>query len=104
MKTVIWQAPDGREFEWDHAKAKTNLRDHRVTFAFAARIFLDPNCIERPDEGDYGEEERWVAIGLVEEFVLLVVCVFRSDRIRIISARKATHNEVLEYWSGQIST
>ena len=91
------------EFEWDPGKAKTNLRDHRVTFAFAARVFLDPNGIERPDEGDHRGEERWLVIGRVGEFVLLVVCVFRFDRTRNISARKATHNEIIEYWSGQVS-
>jgi uncharacterized DUF497 family protein len=104
MKTVIWQAPGGMEFEWDPAKAKANLRVRRVTFAFAARVFLDSNGIERPDEGEHGGEERWLVIGRVEEFVLLVVCVYRSERIRIISARKATHNEVIEYWNGQVST
>ncbi len=104
MKTVIWKTPNGMEFEWNPTKARSNLRDHRVTFPYAARVFLDPNGIERPDEGDYGGEERWLVIGRVEEFVLMVVHAFRSGRIRIISARKATHNEIIEYWKSQLSS
>ncbi len=103
METVYWQSPNGMEFEWDPAKAMSNLRDHRVTFDYATRVFLDPNCIERPDEGDHGGEERWLVIGRVEEFVLLVVYTSRLDRIRIISARKATYHEHFEYWNGQVS-
>ena len=64
-------------------------------------MLLDPNRIECLDEDGY-DEERWRLIGKVEEFVLLVICTFRQDRIRISSARKATKNECLEYWNGQI--
>ena len=56
MKTVIWQAPDGMEFDWDPAKARANLRNHKMIFEFATRVFLDPNRIERPDEGDHEGE------------------------------------------------
>jgi len=41
-ETVRWQLQDGPEFEWDSAKADSNLRDHRITFSFASRVFLDP--------------------------------------------------------------
>jgi uncharacterized DUF497 family protein len=91
------------EFEWDPAKAKTNLRKHRVTFDYATRVFLDQNRIERPDEGNQEGEERWLVIGRVAEFVLVVVYASRSDRIRIISARRAERNELIEYWNGQVS-
>ena len=45
-----------------------------------------------------------MVIGRVEEFVLVVVYAARFDRIRLISARKATHHELTEYWNGQVST
>jgi len=103
MDTVNWRAPSGAEFEWDPAKAKSNLRKHLVPFDFATRVFMDPNRFERPDEGDYGGEERWQVIGRADEFVLLVVCTFSPGRIRIISARKATRYELIAYWNGQVS-
>lgn len=92
------------EFEWDPAKAKANLRKHQLTFPYATRVFTDQNRSEHPDEGDYGGEERWRAIGRVDEFVLVVIFTSRLGRIRIISARKATHNEFIEYWNGQVSS
>ena len=88
------------EFEWDPAKAKTNIRKHRVNFDQATRVFLDPNRIERPDEGDHEGEERWQILGRVEEFVLVVVYTVRWNLIRIISARRAELDEYFEYWNG----
>jgi hypothetical protein len=104
MQTASWQMQDCVEFEWDPAKAKINFRKHKVEFPYATRVFADSNRIERPDEDDHGGEDRWLVIGRVEEFVLVVVYTSRLDRIRIISARKATHDELIEYWYGQIST
>jgi hypothetical protein len=37
-------------FEWDEAKAKANLRHHRVSFDEAATVFGDPLSITIPDE------------------------------------------------------
>jgi hypothetical protein len=91
------------EFEWDPAKARSNLRKHEVTFPYAARVFMDPNRIERPDEDDHDGEERWLVTGRVEDFVLVVVYTSRRDRIRIISARRAKDYEHIEYWNGQVS-
>ena len=88
------------EFEWEPAKAKTNIRKHRVNFDQATRVFLDPNRIERPDEGDHEGEERWQVLGRVEEFVLVVVYTVRWNLIRIISARRAELDEYFEYWNG----
>ena len=43
------------DFEWDAKNAVSNLRKHRVSFADAARVFLDPNRIETIDGRDaYG--------------------------------------------------
>lgn len=90
----------GVEFEWDPAKAKTNLSKHRVAFDYATRVFQDLNRIERPDEGEHEGEERWQVLGRVEEFVLVVVYTARWDQIRIISARRAELDEYIEYWNG----
>ena len=103
LQSFNWQAPNPLEFEWDPAKAQANLCKHRVTFDYTTDVFQDPNRIERPDEGDHDGEERWQVIGRVEEFVLMVVFTPRSDLTRIISARRATHNELIEYWNGQVS-
>ena len=86
----------------DPTKARSNERKHQLTFPYAARVFLDPDRIEHPDEGEHAGEERWLTIGRADEFVLIVVFTLRRERIRIISARKATPHELIEYWNGQI--
>jgi len=45
------------EFEWDLAKADSNLRKHQISFPYATRVFLDPYRLERLDtREEYGEE------------------------------------------------
>ena len=88
------------KFEWDPAKARSNLRKHRVGIEEAARVFLDPNRIETFDgQNDYGED-RWKTVGLVEPALLTVVYTIRSaddETVRLISARKADSYEQTQY-------
>ena len=34
------------EFDWDEAKARSNLATHGVPFRYAIRVFLDPNMAD----------------------------------------------------------
>ncbi|WP_281004822.1 BrnT family toxin [Mesorhizobium hawassense] len=43
------------------------------------------------------EEERFIGIGIISGLVLTVVYTERGDRIRLISARKATRHEQKAY-------
>ena len=80
-------------FEWDPDKAALNHRKHRITFPYATRVFLDPFRQERLDTREEYGEERWVALGRVDDWVLLVVYTLRGSNIRLISARKANQND-----------
>ena len=85
-------------FEWDPRKSASNATKHKVTFEEARSAFNDPNglVIDDPDHSD--EEERFILLGLSYALRLLVVChAFRSDAVRIISARKATPREATTY-------
>ena len=75
------------DFEWDDAKVQANLRKHGVSFSEAATCFLDPEAISAPDK-DY--PDRFVLIGLSRQLQLFVVSAEAGERIRIISARKAS--------------
>lgn len=88
------------EFEWNEAKAKANWNTHGVRFELAKTVFRDPFAIERIDDReDYGEQ-RFVIIGMAEGQVLLFVAYAeREERIRIISARRATQYEQDDYFS-----
>jgi uncharacterized protein len=83
--------------EWDQAKNKINQAKHGIDFDTAKLVFDDPCCVtfvERVTDG----EERWHAIGSIENIIILVVVhTYRqevSDEvIRVISARRATRRE-----------
>ena len=84
------------EFEWDERKARTNLRKHRVDFADAATVFEDRRAVTVADED--ADEERCVTIGMdALGRELVVIYTVRGERIRIISARRATRRERANY-------
>jgi uncharacterized DUF497 family protein len=86
--------------DWDPNKAKTNRADHGVSFPDAEAVLYDPNGITREDDSAEGEQ-RFVTVGLdALGRVLVVVYTYRGDTTRIISARKATRNEVRTYERG----
>jgi uncharacterized DUF497 family protein len=81
------------EFEWDGAKASANLRKHGVSFEEAATVFLDGHA-KVFDDPDSSSEARFLLGGFsAASRILVVVHVERAERIRIISARKATRSE-----------
>jgi hypothetical protein len=85
------------EFEWDDAKAASNLEKHGVNFEDARSIFRDPFAVELLDDReDYGEE-RFILIGMSSTNILVVVHTEHHERNRIISARKAEPNERVFY-------
>jgi len=45
-------------FEWDPAKALSNLKKHGIRFEEAAEVFLDPLQLSIPDEEHSKKEER----------------------------------------------
>lgn len=94
MATIVYG-----DFEWDDAKAATNLAKHGVSFEEAVTAVVDPNALYLAD--DSGSEQRLVAVGMSKQTrVLFVVHVERGQRDRIISARVATRVEEALYEQG----
>lgn len=93
-------------FSWDPVKAKQNFRKHRVSFDHSATIFQDPEALSEFDQEHSHREDRWITLGLASMGTLLVVCHTydetseMSARIRIISARKPTKSETMQYRGG----
>lgn len=86
------------DFEWDDEKAESNATKHGMSFEEAATVFGDPLAITFDDPDHSDEEDRFITIGLSALDRILVVChTDRSDRIRIISARRATPRERKAY-------
>lgn len=89
------------KFDWDSAKAATNLRKHGVSFEEAATVFGDPLALTFPDPDHSRREARFVTIGQsLRECVLVVAHTDRKRVIRIISARRATKRERAIYEHG----
>ena len=84
------------QFEWDRKKATANLKKHGIDFADTVAVLEDERAITLLE--GYPEEERFITVG-VDSFgrILVVVYTMRENRIRIISARKATAKEIRQY-------
>lgn len=81
------------DIEFHPAKAASNLRKHRVSFAHAEQALRDPRAVTIEDP-DAVEEQRFITLGLDSLGRLLVVVhAPRGDRVRLISARKASRGE-----------
>jgi len=84
------------EFEWDIGKALLNLNKHGVDFADAVTVLYDNLSITVTDL--YSDEERFITLGMdAQGRILVVVYMWRRERIRLISARKATPRERKQY-------
>ena len=82
------------DFEWDPEKAQKNLQKHEVSFEEASSVFDDPMFITVLVDEHSDDEERYITIGISNKTRLLLVAhTERDNRIRIISARKATKHE-----------
>ena len=81
-------------FEWDEAKATSNLKKHRVSFDEAVTVFYDPLAASFADPDHSDDESRLVTVGYSAQGRLLVVChVDRTGVARLINARHATRRE-----------
>ena len=88
------------KFEWDEQKNKRNREKHKISFEEAETVFYDESAIVIDDPDHSQEEDRFVILGLSTKANILVVChCYRASDtvIRIISARKATKTETLQY-------
>jgi uncharacterized DUF497 family protein len=85
------------DIEFDPAKARANLRKHRVSFADAEQALRDPQALTIEDPDAKGEQ-RFVTLGSdTLGRVLVVVYTLRGDRVRLISARKASKGEARKH-------
>lgn len=89
--------PSWLKFEWDPAKNRSNIRKHGFDFADAEEMFRGFLLVRADTDEDYGEE-RWLGIGMIRGRVAFVAFSERPlQTIRIISLRKADHEEREQY-------
>ena len=87
-------------FECDAEKASINQKKHGVTFEEAQTVFGDYDALRIFDHDHSEDEDRFILLGMSAVLRILVVChCYREndEKIRIISARKATKKESAAY-------
>jgi uncharacterized DUF497 family protein len=84
-------------FEWDEAKNRSNIRKHGLDFADAEEVFRGMLIAEPDTRQDYGEK-RWRGIGTIRGRTTVVIFTeLAPETVRIISLRRAHHEEREEY-------
>jgi uncharacterized protein len=82
------------EFVWDPFKAAKVLAERKIAFARAVHIFGSRHIILRSDQNS---EERWRAIGMIDDVMITVIFTKRESAIRIITVRRAWKSEEREF-------
>jgi uncharacterized DUF497 family protein len=83
------------EFEWDEEKRLKNIDKQGIDFN-AARLLFDGLYLVGSGKATNGEE-RWLAIGVIDEVYITAVFTRRGSVIRIISMRRARDGERQKY-------
>lgn len=84
------------QIEWDDTKAAQNLAERGLHFANASRFDWQSAQVFLDDRHDYAEE-RFIARGLLDGRLHILVYVLRNDRLRVISLRRANARECKRY-------
>jgi uncharacterized DUF497 family protein len=84
-------------FEWDEQKRQTNIRTHGIDFEDVPSLFDGYTVTVEDTRFAYGET-RYITLGLLNGRALAIAHTERGEKIRIISARKATKYEEISYF------
>jgi uncharacterized DUF497 family protein len=83
------------EFEWDENKRRANLRKHGVDLLAGTVVFDGRPVYVYPSPRF--DEQRFVAIGLLNDEFVALVWTERSPATRLISLRRARNAEKRAY-------
>ncbi len=83
--------------EYDPTKDAANRLKHGVPLSFGARVFEDGDVAIVPTVRIGDEEERFKAIGLVDDKLWTAIHVWRGGIVRLISVRRSNEREQRDY-------
>ena len=84
-------------FEFDSKKSESNKKKHGIDFIEAQELWNDIDLLELP--AITTDEARFLVIGKIDEKHWTGIITYRNDNIRIISVRRARHEEIELYES-----
>ena len=88
-------------FEWDNNKNKANIVKLGISFEEAQTVFYDEYARLNPDYSHSVSEDRFLMLGYSSKARLVIVCHCyrtKNETIRIVSARKASKFETVQYF------
>lgn len=80
------------QFTWDETKRRKNIAKHRIDFRDCPVVFEGP-YLSLELNLEAVTERRHMAVGFIGQRVVSVIHTWDTERIHIISARKATRHE-----------
>jgi uncharacterized protein len=83
------------DFEFDEEKSRANAEKHGIDFYEAQELWLDADLLRAP--GRSVAEPRFLFIGRIDGRHWVAVATVRSNRLRLISVRRARNEEVEAY-------
>ena len=83
---------DGYEIEYDINKRLVTLKNRRLDFQDAPRVFAGRTLSKVDERQNYGEE-RIITAGKLDGRIVKLVWTWRGERRRIISMRYANDRE-----------
>jgi len=78
-------------FEYDPAKSRSNADKHGIDFERAQLLLEDAGIIILPSR--YPNENRYLAIGVMETIHWTAVFTERMEKVRLISVRRSRKEE-----------
>lgn len=85
------------EFEFDSMKSATNQQKHGIDFVVAQKLWEDTDAIGFPARSD--DEKRFALLAKFQGRVWVAFYTLRTNRIRLISVRRARPKEEAIYES-----
>lgn len=89
------------DFEFDPAKSKSNREKHGIDFIEAQQLWEDEDRLEIPARTE--DEPRYVLIAALKQKLWSAFFTYRTERIRLISVRRARKEERDLYHESQAS-
>ena len=83
------------KFEYDAVESIANREKHGIDVDEAQALWDDPYLIEAP--ANVTDEQRFLAVGMIGTRHWTAVYTYRSERVRIISVRRARKQEIDHY-------
>jgi uncharacterized DUF497 family protein len=83
------------KFEFDELKSRQNKEKHGIDFVDAQKLWFNERF--NVTKLDYELEDRYAVTAPIDNKLWTAIITFRSDKIRIISVRRAHKNEEKRY-------